>query len=160
MTRSTSVSISVTVNGKRERLEVPARWRLVDLLRASLALTGTKVGCDVGECGACTVLMNGVPTLACLVLAAEADGRAVTTIENTEDTRLRALRSAFVEEAGLQCGFCTPGMILAASRLERGAGDIAIREALVGNLCRCTGYAKIVAAVKRALDKVHDGEKA
>jgi len=123
---------------------------LVELLRSSLLLTGTKVGCEVGECGACTVLLDGAPVLACLVLAAEVDGHDVTTIESTDDARIDALQRAFVEEAGLQCGFCTPGMILTARSISPRAGDDEIRAALAGNLCRCTGYTKIIDAIRRA----------
>jgi aerobic-type carbon monoxide dehydrogenase small subunit (CoxS/CutS family) len=113
-------------------------------------LTGTKVGCDGGECGACTVLVDDKPLLACLVLAAELDGRDVKTIENDDDPRIASLQRAFVSEAGLQCGFCTPGMIMAAYPLANDADESEIRATLVGNICRCTGYTKIVRAVKRA----------
>lgn len=144
------VRIDVRVNGARHELAVPAATTLVDLLRVHLGLTGTKVGCDVGECGACTVLVDDEPVLACLVLAAELDGCAVTTIEARDDDRIDRLQRAFVEEAGLQCGFCTPGMIMAVSRLRSDSDEAAIRAALAGNICRCTGYAKIVGAVERA----------
>ena len=144
------VRVVVSVNGTRRELEVPAATTLVDLLRVNLGLTGTKVGCDVGECGACTVLVDDEPMLACLMLAAEADGCTVTTIEAHDDERISRLQHAFVEDAGLQCGFCTPGMILAASRLRGQSDPDAIRAALAGNICRCTGYAKIVGAVEKA----------
>ena len=144
------VRIAVAVNGTRHELAVPAATTLVDLLRVHLGLPGTKVGCDVGECGACTVLVDEEPVLACLMLAAEADGCGVTTIEARDDERVSRLQRAFVEEAGLQCGFCTPGMVMAASRLRSDCDAAEIRAALAGNICRCTGYAKIVGAVERA----------
>ena len=143
------VRVDVRINGRPCALEVPAATTLAELLRAGLGLSGTKIGCGVGECGACTVLVDGDPVLACLMLAAEADGRAVTTIEADDEPILR-LQRAFVQQAGLQCGFCTPGMILAASRLPPGSDAKAIRAALAGNICRCTGYTKIVSAVERA----------
>ena len=144
------VGVSVTVNGHLHTARVPATTTLLDLLRGPLGLTGAKEACGVGECGACTVLVDGEPTLACLVLAAEAQDRTVVTIEHTRDVRIARLRRAFAEEAALQCGFCTPGMILAASRLPPGATAAEIRAALAGNICRCTGYTKIVRAVQRA----------
>ncbi len=151
MTLRSQIRVSMKVNGEACELDVPASTTLADSLRAQLSLTGTKVGCDVGECGACTVLADGVPTLGCLVLTVEMDGHEITTIEGVADSRLSGLQRAFVEEAGLQCGFCTPGMILAASRLAADAGDREIRDALAGNICRCTGYTKIVAAIRRGL---------
>ena len=150
MSARSVVQVSVTVNGKPCQRTVPASTTLVDFLRFHLELTGTKVGCDVGECGACTVLVDGEPLLSCLILAVEMDGREVMTIENAADERVLRLQHAFVEEAGLQCGFCTPGMILAASRLPAEADTSSIRAALVGNICRCTGYTKIVKAVQAA----------
>lgn len=150
MTPSATVRIAVTVNGRVVDRVVPAATTLVDLLRSHLGLTGTKFGCGVGDCGSCTVLVDDEPALSCLVLAAELDGRTVTTIEDEQDERIRRLQQAFVATAGLQCGFCTPGMILAASRLPPDADADAIRSGLVGNLCRCTGYSKIVTAVRRA----------
>jgi carbon-monoxide dehydrogenase small subunit len=143
--------ISMRVNRELRELDVAASVTLADALRDRLSLTGTKIGCDVGECGACTVLIDGVPTLSCLFLAVEADGREITTIESVADSRVAALQRAFVRDAALQCGFCTPGMILAASRLAVDADDEEIRNALAGNICRCTGYTKIVAAVRRGL---------
>jgi aerobic-type carbon monoxide dehydrogenase small subunit (CoxS/CutS family) len=151
MTRTTEVRLSLAVNGSPYDLVVPASTTLVELLRSRLGLTGTKVACDGGECGACTVLVDGEPLLSCLVLAAELDGCEITTIENSSNERIRDLQRAFVEKAGLQCGFCTPGIILTASRLPAGTDSIGIREALAGNICRCTGYSKIVDAVQSAL---------
>ncbi len=150
MRRGATVTVSVAVNGRVRRERVAASTTLLGLLRSRLGLTGTKEGCNVGECGACTVLIDGVATVACLVLAAEVDGRSVTTIEDQKDAGLRRLRRAFADEAALQCGFCTPGMILAASRLPARASSATIRAGLAGNLCRCTGYTKIVRAVQRA----------
>jgi carbon-monoxide dehydrogenase small subunit len=151
MTRpARTLTVDVEVNGMPRQARVPAATTLVELLRDHLALRGTKIGCGTGECGACTVLLDDAPVVACLVLAPEVDGRRVTTIEADGDARLAALQSAFVAEAALQCGFCTPGMILAAHPLAPDAHATAIRAALVGNLCRCTGYAAIVRAVERA----------
>jgi carbon-monoxide dehydrogenase small subunit len=144
-------SISLTVNGTTHRLEIPARTTLVELLRSELGLTGTKIGCDGGECGACTVLVDGEPIVSCLVLAVEIDGCEVTTIENESDARIAALRGSFVEKAALQCGYCTPGMIVAACRLPADSSRETIRAQLTGNICRCTGYTKIVDAVEEAL---------
>jgi 4-hydroxybenzoyl-CoA reductase subunit gamma len=146
--------VSLTVNGRRceEALEDPLL--LIDYLRARRGLTGTKRGCDGGECGACTVLIDGAPRLACLTLAASCEGRAIETIEaQGANGSLSALQRAFHEKLGTQCGFCTPGMIMAAEALLRRNAQPAeeeIREALGGNLCRCTGYTKIIEAVKAA----------
>ena len=150
MSRAATLAVSVTVNGRVHAARIPASTTLLALLRSRLGLTGTKEGCGVGECGACTVLVDGAAILACLILAAEVDGRAVTTIEHDGDARLRRLRRAFADEAALQCGFCTPGMILAASRLPARATTATIRAGLAGNICRCTGYTTIVRAVRRA----------
>jgi carbon-monoxide dehydrogenase small subunit len=146
-------AISVTINGTKHELAVAAHTTLVDLLRTHLGLTGTKVGCDGGECGACTVLVDGEPVVSCLVLAAELDGREVTTIENDRDERIGALQRSFVDNAALQCGYCTPGMIVASSRLAADSSREKIRAELAGNLCRCTGYTKIVDAVEAVLDR-------
>jgi carbon-monoxide dehydrogenase small subunit len=150
MSRGAMVRVSVTVNGRARKVRVSASTTLLNLLRDHLGLTGTKEGCGVGECGACAVVLDGKAVLACLVLAAEVDRRSVTTIEQARDARLRLLRHAFAEEGALQCGFCTPGMILVASRLPARATTSAIRAELAGNICRCTGYSKIVRAVRRA----------
>lgn len=150
MTAATSFAITVDVNGRAHALRVDARDTLGDLLRDRLGLIGTKIGCGVGECGACTVLLDGAPVVSCLVLAVETDGRRITTIEDERDPRLAALRAAFVAEAALQCGFCTPGMILAARALPEDADEETVRAGLAGNLCRCTGYTAIVRAVTSA----------
>jgi carbon-monoxide dehydrogenase small subunit len=154
-------SIQITVNGEREWLDVPANLTLLQLLRERLALTGAKNGCAAGECGACTVMMDGEPVNACLVLAVEADGREVLTVEGlARDGRLDALQQAFVDEGGVQCGFCTPGMLISArALLDRcpNPSEQEIREALVGNLCRCTGYTRIVRAVQQAARAEREG---
>jgi aerobic carbon-monoxide dehydrogenase small subunit len=148
------VRVTLTVNGERRALEVPPLRRLLDVLREDLGLTGSKEGCGEGECGACTVLVDGEAWLACLVPACQADGREIVTIEGAG---LEPLQEAFLAEGGAQCGICTPGMIVTAQAwLERCARDGAsvtpegAREALAGNLCRCTGYAKILASVLAA----------
>jgi len=147
-------SITVTVNGSREYLTVSSNMTLLQMLRERLALTGTKNGCEAGECGACTVLMNGEPVNACLVLAAEAEGAEIVTVEGlAHDDQLDVVQQAFVEEGAVQCGFCTPGVLISArALLDRNPQptDEETREALVGNLCRCTGYNRIVRAVQKA----------
>src|ERR671937_506837 len=148
------VKIAITVNGERREAEVEARELLVYVLREQLGLTGTNVGCDTSNCGACTVLLDGESVKACTLLAAQADGHEVTTIEGlARNGELHPLQRAFHEQHGLQCGYCTPGMILAAtSILERfpQPTEEQIRRGLEGNLCRCTGYQNIVEAVKSA----------
>ncbi len=146
--------ISMTVNGETEQPVVASNMTLLQLLREKLALTGTKNGCSAGECGACTVLMNGEPVNSCMVLAVECDGAAITTVEGlAEDMQLDPIQEAFIEAGGVQCGFCTPGMLISARALLDRCPDPSereIREALVGNLCRCTGYVRIIRAVKEA----------
>ena len=150
-------SISVTVNGSKEYLTVPSNMTLLKLLRERLALTGTKNGCEAGECGACTVLMNGEPVNSCLVLAVEADGADIVTVEGLAgDDQLTPLQEAFVEHNAVQCGFCTPGLLISAhALLERNPHPTKeeIQEALVGNLCRCTGYLRIIQAVQTAAEE-------
>ena len=150
------LEVSVTVNGSRTRWCLPPSTTLLEALRTHSALTGTKEGCSVGECGACTVLVNGIPTPACLVLAVEVQGGRITTIESERDVRIERMRRAFVAAGALQCGACTPGMIIVASRIRAGADPEEIRNALVGNLCRCTGYASIVRAIQAAHKTTHD----
>jgi carbon-monoxide dehydrogenase small subunit len=144
--------VSVTVNGVRRKHDIEARLLLVHYIRESLGLTGTNVGCDTSQCGACTVLMNGKAVKSCTVLAVQADGARITTIEGlARNGTLHPLQDAFWEKHGLQCGFCTPGMILTACDLLAGnprPTDGEVRQALEGNLCRCTGYQNIVAAVQ------------
>lgn len=147
-------TIEVTVNGAKERLDVPASLTLLQMLREKLALTGTKNGCEAGECGACTVLLDGEPVNSCMVLAVEADGRSILTVEGlASDGDLDSLQRAFVEHNAVQCGFCTPGMLMSSYALLRRnpqPTEVEVREALVGNLCRCTGYVRIVDAVQAA----------
>jgi carbon-monoxide dehydrogenase small subunit len=145
--------IAVTVNGTRHEAEVEPRQLLVYFLREQLALTGTNVGCDTSSCGACTVLLDGESVKACTLLAVQADGREVTTIEGLANGALHKVQEAFHAEHGLQCGYCTPGMVMATvSLLEENASpsEEEIRKALEGNLCRCTGYVNIVRAVQTA----------
>ncbi|MBN1138842.1 MAG: (2Fe-2S)-binding protein [Anaerolineae bacterium] len=147
-------SIVVTINGDQETVDVPSNLTLLELLRDRLALTGAKNGCGAGECGACTVLMDGEPVNACMVLAVETDGAQIVTVEGlSEDGRLSALQQAFIDEGGVQCGFCTPGMLISSYALlarNPDPSEAEIREALLGNLCRCTGYVRIVKAVQKA----------
>ena len=146
--------LAFTLNGRPCRTSAPAHWTVIDLLRDGLALTGTKYGCGEGVCGTCTVLLDGEPVRACLVLAARLDGRTLLTVEGLErDGRLDRLQETFAGEGGVQCGFCTPGMLLAAKALLAEIPlptEHQVREALSGNLCRCTGYTKIVTAVLAA----------
>ena len=146
--------LSVTVNSRMREDAVADQTLLVDYLRETAGLTGTKQGCDGGECGACTVLIDGAPRLACITLAAACEGRYVETIEGISvDGRMSRLQQAFHEKLGTQCGFCTPGMIMAAEALLRNNAsptEAQIREALSGNLCRCTGYVKIIESVQAA----------
>jgi carbon-monoxide dehydrogenase small subunit len=149
-----AVRVSVTVNGQAQRAEVEPRLLLVHFLRDTLGLTGTHVGCDTSNCGACTVHLDGESVKSCTVLAVQADGAEVRTIEGMADgTELHPLQEGFWAEHGLQCGYCTPGMIMAAADLlERNPNpsEQEIREGLAGNLCRCTGYHNIVKAVQHA----------
>ncbi len=150
----------MTVNGRKEVCVVEPGATLLELLREILRLTGTKEGCGKGECGACTVLVDGAPVDACLMLAAQAAGREVTTIEGlAKDGLLHPVQQAFVLEAGVQCGFCTPGLVVSAVALlarHRRPTEAQVRRGLEGNLCRCTGYTKVVRAVGRAA-RVLDG---
>jgi carbon-monoxide dehydrogenase small subunit len=140
--------LQLRINGKTRRLDVHPLKRLLDVLREDCALTGTKEGCGEGECGACTVLIDGEPVNSCLVPAAHADGARVTTIEGLGGRH--PLQRAFVEEGGAQCGICTPGMIMAAVALGRAPSLEAIKVGLAGNLCRCTGYSAIYRSIEKA----------
>ncbi len=146
--------ITVTVNGDVELVDVPSHMTLLQMLREKLALTGTKNGCAAGECGACTVMMNGEPVNSCMVLAVECDGAELVTIEGlAHDGQLDPVQEAIIEVGGVQCGFCTPGVLISSrALLDRNPipTDFDIRDALVGNLCRCTGYFRIIEGVKQA----------
>lgn len=151
--------ISMVVNGKPYSLEVDIRESLLEVLRNRLHFTGVKQGCSVGECGACTVLIDGLPVNSCIYLAVWADGREITTIEGvSKDGELSKVQQAFVDEGAVQCGFCTPGLVLTATALTesgRKYSDEEIKREISGHLCRCTGYNKIFNAVKRALEAGH-----
>ena len=146
--------ITLSVNGSPFALEVKVSRVLVDVLRDDLGLTGTKEGCGTGDCGACTVLIDGRPVNSCLVLAVEADGKEVTTVEGlSKDGKLDPLQEAFVEEGAVQCGFCSPGMLMTSKGLlaeNPSPTEQEVRKAIAGNLCRCTGYVRIVNAILKA----------
>jgi carbon-monoxide dehydrogenase small subunit len=146
--------VRVTVNGVAREAEVESRLLLVHLLREDFRLTGTHIGCDTTHCGACTVLLDGVPVKSCTVLAVQADGREVMTVEGLEkDGQLDPIQDGFMQEHGLQCGFCTPGMLMTGYALlarNKSPQEDEIRRAISGNLCRCTGYVNIVKAVQHA----------
>jgi len=148
--------VTLTVNGAEQTELVKANTTLLDLLRETLDYTGTKKGCELGDCGVCTVLIDGKPVNSCLVLAVEADGHSVTTIEGVEQNgNLDRIQEAFIDQAAVQCGYCTPGMILSAKALlarNPHPTEREVREAIAGNLCRCTGYVRIVKAVLAAAD--------
>ena len=146
--------IQVKINGTDHKAEVESRLLLVHLLRETLSMTGTHIGCDTTHCGACTVMLDGVPVKSCTVLAVQADGREVKTVEGLEqDGKLHAIQNGFWQEHGLQCGFCTPGMMITSSALLASNPDPSeaqIRQAISGNLCRCTGYVNIIKSVQHA----------
>jgi 4-hydroxybenzoyl-CoA reductase subunit gamma len=148
--------LSLNVNGREHEIAAPGSALLLEVLRDQLALTGTKQGCDGGECGACTVLVDGQPRLACITLAASVQGKRIETIEGlSEAGRMSRLQKAFHEQLGTQCGYCTPGMVMASEALlrrEPKPSEAQIREALAGNLCRCTGYVKIIESVQAAAE--------
>jgi len=147
-------SISLIINGTEELLQVPSNLTLLHALREKMGFTGTKNGCEAGECGACTVLVDGEPMNSCLVLAVELDGKEITTIEGlAENGQLTPLQQAFADLNAVQCGYCTPGMLMAATALlnrNPHPTETDIQEAMIGNLCRCTGYQRIIDAILRA----------
>lgn len=156
------MNISVTVNGKTVSREVEPRTLLVNFLRDHLSLTGTNIGCDTSQCGSCTVHVDGLAVKSCTMLAVQADGSTVTTIEGlAQNGTLHPMQQAFWDEHGLQCGYCTPGMIMAAVKLVENNPDLTeadIRHGLEGNLCRCTGYQNIVSSIKAAATVMAGGD--
>jgi len=156
------LKIGLTINGKKRKVETTASTRLLDLIRDNLHLTGTKEGCGKGECGACTIIMNGELAASCLILAPQADGADITTIEGVgNDKCLDPIQEAFIETGAVQCGFCTPGMILAAKKLleeNPHPDEEEIKRGISGNLCRCTGYQKIIDAVKLAANRLSSSD--
>jgi carbon-monoxide dehydrogenase small subunit len=156
-----SMEIEFTCNGNLTRVAIEPHWTLLHLLREELGFTGTKEGCGSGECGACTVIVDGLAVNACIFLAVEIDGRELTSVEGLADAdgTLHPLQQSFVDNGGIQCGFCTPGMLMSAKALleENPAADEAhIKTALAGNICRCTGYIQIFDSVKAARDRSSD----
>ncbi|MBI4638781.1 MAG: (2Fe-2S)-binding protein [Candidatus Rokubacteria bacterium] len=151
---STKIRLRLTVNGETREVLAPVHKTLLEVLREELGLTGTKHGCELGECGTCTVLVDGEPVLSCLALPVELEGRRIATVEGmAEGARLHPLQQAFAELGAAQCGYCTPGILLTAQALLTGIPEptrAEVREALAGNLCRCTGYTKILDAVELA----------
>ena len=149
-------NISLKVNGNDYSVTVDVKDRLLDVIREKIGLTGTKEGCGTGECGACTVLLDGEPINSCLCLAVSAEGKEILTIEGLGDiAHLHPLQQAFIENAAVQCGFCAPGMLLTAKSLldkNPNPSDLEIREGIAGNICRCTGYVKIVKAIRQAAE--------
>ena len=152
------MEIEITINGRKRRFDVEPNKLLLNLVRDDLYLTGTKYGCGIGECGACTVHLDGEAVLACMVLAVDADGRSVDTIEGVADgNRLDPVQQAYIKEGAIQCGFCTPGFIMITKALlaeNLDPSEAEIREYLKGNYCRCTGYVNIVRAVQSAARKL------
>ncbi len=157
-------TVKFMVNGDQVELEVPAHWSLLKVLRDQLELTGAKPGCGEGECGACTVLVNGIPVNSCIYPIMEVDGREVLTIEGLagKQNDLHPIQQAFLEKAGVQCGFCTPGMIMSAKALldaNPNPTEDEIRHAIAGNMCRCTGYIQIVESIQHAAGLIADARK-
>ena len=162
---SQEMKIQFDLNGKKVRVEVPAHWTFLRLLREMLGLTGTKEGCGIGECGTCTVLLDGMPVNSCLVMAPKVEGRKVETVEGlgTRDS-LHPLQQAFIDHGAVQCGFCTPGVLMSSKALlgrNPTPTKEEIRDAITGHLCRCTGYQQIIEAVEGAINQVKgEGERA
>jgi aerobic carbon-monoxide dehydrogenase small subunit len=155
------MKVSMTVNGKSVTRDVDARMLLVHFLREELDLTGTKIGCDTSQCGACTVHLDGKALKSCTMLAVQAEGANITTIEGLANGGLHVMQEAFWENHGLQCGYCTPGMIMSTAALVKDnprMNETDIRHNLEGNICRCTGYHNIVKAVKQAAEKMGGGD--
>ena len=154
------MKITIDVNGKRQRFDVEPSTLLLNLIRDEMSLTGTKYGCGIGECGACTVLLNGDAVLACMMLAVDADGHRVDTVEGLNDgNKLHPIQQAYLDEGAVQCGFCTPGFIMSTKALldkNPSPNEAEIREHLNGNICRCTGYVNIVKAVQSAAAKMKE----
>ena len=158
-----TVPIALTVNGIRHELNVEPRWLLVDVIRDTLGLTGTHIGCEHGVCGTCTVLMNGETIRSCITFAVQADGQEITTVESLANGEMHPLQEAFWEKQGLQCGYCTPGMLLRASEILAENPDPTreeVKAGLASNLCRCTGYAFIVDAVLDAAERMRTEARA
>lgn len=156
------ISIELSINGDPYHVSVSPQRALVDVLRDDLGLTGTKKGCGEGECGGCTVLMDGRPVNSCLVLAVQAQGKEITTIEGLAAEALNPVQAAFVSRGAIQCGYCTPGFVMTAWALLQknpNPGEEEIKTAISGNLCRCTGYQKIVEAVQEAAGQLQGGER-
>ena len=155
-------TITLRINGAPVEVAAPPHWTLLEVLRYRLDLIGTKQGCDKGDCGACTVQLDGAPVLSCLTLAAHADGREVTTVEGLTGPHLHPLLDCFDREVAAQCGFCTPGILMAADAYLRAVGRAVTRDeaaaALAGNLCRCTGYVKILDAIVAASHAIAEKE--
>lgn len=157
------IMVELTINGKKRKVETTISTRLLDLIRDDLHFTGTKEGCGKGECGACTVIMNGELVTSCLILAPQADGAVITTIEGIgSGGHLDPIQEAFIETGAVQCGFCTPGMILAAKKLleeNPHPTEEEIKRGISGNLCRCTGYQKIIDAIKLEANRLSSRDK-
>ena len=157
-----AMEIEFVCNGNLTQMEIEPHWTLLHLLREELGFTGTKEGCGSGECGACTVIVDGLAVNACIFLAVEINGRELTTVEGLADAdgTLHPLQQSFVDNGGIQCGFCTPGMLMSAKALldeNPAADEVHIKDALAGNICRCTGYVQIFDSVKAAQDQSTDG---